>query len=144
MLAQYKQVAIVSVACLIIGGAAGYYMKPAKVVTVQVTQKNTDIVKRDNTVTTITQTKRPDGTAVTVTTITDKNTTDANSSTHTADKTTETRTEGATTVSALVGVDFGRGLAYGASVQHQILGPLNIGAFGLTNGVMGVSIGIRF
>lgn len=129
---------------VLIGALIGFYAKPAKIVTTQVIQKNADVTKRDDTVTTVTQTKKPDGTVTTVTTITDKNTTAAHSSTHTADKTTETRTEGATTVSALVGVDFGRGLTYGASIQHQILGPLNVGAFGLTNGVMGVSIGIRF
>jgi hexokinase len=34
------------------------------------------------------------------------------------------------------------GLSYGASVQKRILGPVNFGLFGLTNGTMGAMIGV--
>jgi len=33
---------------------------------------------------------------------------------------------------------------YGASVSKEILGPVTLGVFGLTNGVIGVSIGLDF
>ncbi len=33
---------------------------------------------------------------------------------------------------------------YGTSVTYQILGPIEVGAWGLTNGSAGVSVGIRF
>lgn len=33
---------------------------------------------------------------------------------------------------------------YGASISKEILGPVTVGVFGLTNGVIGVSIGLDF
>lgn len=51
-------------------------------------------------------------------------------------------------VSALVGTDLSKGLGltplYGVSVSKDFIGPVSIGAFGLTNGVIGVSVGIDF
>ncbi len=51
-------------------------------------------------------------------------------------------------ISALAGLDFSKPLAltpiYGISVSKQVLGPIAIGAFGLTNGVVGLSLGVTF
>ena len=49
-------------------------------------------------------------------------------------------------ISALVGVDLPNSLKplYGASFTKQFLGPISIGAWGLTNGTLGVSVGINF
>lgn len=51
-------------------------------------------------------------------------------------------------ISALAGTDLSKGLnitpVYGAAITKDVLGPVSIGAFGLTNGTMGVSIGISF
>lgn len=48
-------------------------------------------------------------------------------------------------VSALAGIDIRTGIpAYGASLSRQFVGPITIGAFGLTNGTVGVSIGMTF
>jgi hypothetical protein len=33
---------------------------------------------------------------------------------------------------------------YGVSVSKQVLGPITVGGFGLTNGTLGISIGINF
>lgn len=52
-----------------------------------------------------------------------------------------------TNVSALVGNDFSKSLPkplYGINVSREFLGPVTIGAFGLTNGVLGVSVGLNF
>lgn len=49
-------------------------------------------------------------------------------------------------VGALVGMDVHKGLIpiYGASLDRRILGPVTVGGFGLTNGTIGVSIGLSF
>lgn len=50
-------------------------------------------------------------------------------------------------ISALIGNDFSKGLispTYGASVTKQMLGPITIGGFGFTNGLLGLSIGLNF
>lgn len=48
-------------------------------------------------------------------------------------------------VSILVGLDVSRQTpVYGASITKQVLGPITVGAFGLTNGSVGGSIGISF
>lgn len=51
-------------------------------------------------------------------------------------------------VSALAGVDVShlRSLQpiYGVSVSKQVFGPVTAGAFGLTNGIIGVSLGVSF
>lgn len=50
-----------------------------------------------------------------------------------------------TNVSALVAVDSLKLTpTYGIGVTHELIGPITIGAFGLTNGVVGLSIGISF
>ena len=36
------------------------------------------------------------------------------------------------------------GLAYGASINKEIAGPITVGVFGLDNGIGGISIGINF
>lgn len=51
----------------------------------------------------------------------------------------------AVSISALVGVSRDRLTTpiYGLQVSKEILGPITIGAFGMTNGVFGVSIGVN-
>jgi len=51
-------------------------------------------------------------------------------------------------VSALAGYDFSKPKdlvpIYGVSVSKQVLGPFTVGAYGLTNGIIGLSIGVTF
>lgn len=50
-------------------------------------------------------------------------------------------------VSGLVANDFSKGLlvpVYGISVSKEFLGPITVGAFGLTSGTIGLSVGINF
>jgi hypothetical protein len=48
-------------------------------------------------------------------------------------------------VSALAGIALADGTrTYGVAVSKEIAGPVTVGAFGLTNGTIGVSVGINF
>lgn len=49
-------------------------------------------------------------------------------------------------VSALAGVDVTSKFApvYGVHVTKQVLGPVTVGAYGLTTGIVGVSLGVTF
>ena len=49
-------------------------------------------------------------------------------------------------ISALAGVDLNNRFipTYGVSATKQIFGPISVGAFGLTNGVVGLSLGVNF
>lgn len=49
-------------------------------------------------------------------------------------------------ISLLIGYDVrvNSGMSYGASLTHQIEGPISVGVFGLTSGMVGVSIGLEF
>ena len=93
--------------------------------------------------TTTVVTKKPDGTTSTETSVTETNG---------ATKTTkgETRkvaaTERKNAINALVGVDIGKAFVpvYGVSYTREVLGPVTLGAYGLTNGTIGVSIGVNF
>lgn len=47
-------------------------------------------------------------------------------------------------VSGIASVTFPLSVAYGVMVQKQVLGPINLGAFGLTNKTFGISAGLEF
>ena len=52
-----------------------------------------------------------------------------------------------TKVSLMAGVDLqtaGRPIVYGAEVSMQVLGPISLGVFGLSNGIIGISGGMAF
>jgi len=64
----------------------------------------------------------------------------------TDDKTTVTASKSIINISALAGLDTSRGFVpvYGLSANKELIGPITVGAFGLTNGVIGVSVGFNF
>lgn len=121
-----------------------------KITTTTHTTTQQDQVKDTHTQTTITVLKTPDGTVKT-TKIIDQVADVKTDTTKVQDKKSldisippKTNT---LNISALVANDFSRGLlvpTYGASVTKEILGPITIGGFGLTNGTIGVSIGLNF
>lgn len=50
-------------------------------------------------------------------------------------------------ISILGANDFGKGVlapTYGLSVNTEVLGPVTVGAFGLMNGTVGISVGLDF
>lgn len=146
------------VVIFLVGLATGRYTLPAKIVTKTEIQTVTKVVKdttqdkKDNTVTTITETKKPDGSVVTQTQIVDKNQTDTKTDVKTdkdmvsKSSETETRDVNQLGVNGLVGLRVGAGesLTYGVSVQRKLLGPVEIGAFGFTDRLVGFSLGLRF
>lgn len=92
--------------------------------------------------------KDPDGTTKTTTT---KDTTTVKKVDTITDTTTKITQDvippktNTVSVSILAGYDITRqGPVYGASLTKQVLGPITIGAFGLSNGTVGGSIGLQF
>ena len=84
-----------------------------------------------------------------ITTITDDTATDEKQASHddvSADITVTPPKINTLNISALAGVDPLNSFkpVYGTAVTKQILGPVTIGAFGMSNGVVGLSVGISF
>lgn len=109
--------------------------------TVEDTTKFASDAKTVKKSTAVAVTKSPDGTVKTVTTTTettgDTKTTSAESKTVPAKK---------TFIQALAGVDLSRSFTptYGIAVSREVLGPITLGAYGLTSGVVGVTVGVSF
>lgn len=141
--------------------AVGRYTVPEKVrietKVVEVEKKSSvaDIdLKRDKKKnTTITETKKPDGTITTVTTVTedtktdkqDKTTTNDNITTNSDSVNSVVRGGSKVTISALGGLDFSSGKpVFGACLSKPVLGPITIGVWGLSNASGGASVGLTF
>ncbi len=158
---KYKAMGFVGV--VLVSAAVGRYTAPEKVKietkTVEVIKevKVTDETKtknRDRITTGVTDTK-PDGEKIETITVIEK---DADSTktdvTTTRDdsKSTDqikevTKSTGRLNLSVLAGVNVtnpGNGMLYGGNISRDILGPISLGAWGLTNGIGGVSVGITF
>ena len=128
-----KQGILALLVAFLIGAAVGRYSLPAKVVTKTIVQRvDHSTIQR-------VETKRPDGTDTIVTSV---------------KRDVDLRSENDKTVTndvqrwSLLGVA-GIGLkdrapAYGAEINYRLLGPVEVGAVGLTSGFVGVSVGIRF
>ena len=106
-------------------------------------QQQTEFLQRSGISTTIKVTK-PDGT-ITETTTTK---TESETVTNTNNK-TETIVQGkksSLNLSALAGINVTNpsgGIIFGGHISKQILGPISIGVFGLSNGTAGLSVGIQ-
>lgn len=135
--------AVVGLLLLIGAYAVGRWASPEKVITKTVTVEVEKKQEKTNTV--IVKVTKPDGT-VTETTTTN---TETNTETKTKDK-SETIVQNkkqSLHISALAGLDVTNpagGFVFGAHVSKQILGPVSIGLFGLTNKTVGASIGLSF
>lgn len=93
----------------------------------------------------VTITKKPDGTIITdISVDTDTKTDEKQNQNLTLDQTVTPPKKNTLNVSVLGGYDFGRGPVYGGSVTKQIIGPITAGVFGLTNGTIGVTVGLDF
>lgn len=148
----------IGVALLATSFAVGRFTVPVRVKTeikeVQVEKKVTDKdIKENKRVETVkTEIVRPDGTKETTTKIIEdtKKNTDSKTTAQTdssRSSTSETKKEGAgLSVAGLAGVNVlaPSGLIFGGHVQTSLLGPVTIGAFGLSNWTFGVSLGLRF
>jgi uncharacterized protein YchJ len=165
-----KTAAIATVLLLGIGYLSGKYTTPAKVVTkieekivekeVVKTKVDTSVREKKNREYIIVETTSPDGTIRRERRFIDKGETTTDTSkvnVSTTERDTELKSSTETVnsknlwnVSALATMshtdsDFLRGnISYGAHVQRQILGPISVGAFGLTNKTYGLSLGVSF
>ncbi len=91
----------------------------------------------NHTTTTIVTVKKPDGTTTTTEKIDSK----------TKTNTVVVPPRPKLNVSVLVANDFSKNSVqplYGVSISKEVLGPVTAGAFALTNGTIGVSIGVNF
>lgn len=108
--------------------------------------KNVQKDTHDKVITTITE--KPDGekqTTITETKDVISVTQDDKHSVSVVDTSKITGSSPKTTVSALAAIDIHTKLpTYGASISHELIGPISVGVFGLTSGVAGVSLGITF
>lgn len=134
---QYK--VILSLVALLAAYSFGHYTKPQPAETKTTTQETEKQTQHDVIVTV----KAPDGTTKTTETI--------DTTTKVIEKKQELQVlppkQSKINVSALVANDFSRGgilPLYGASVSKEFIGPVTLGAFGLTNGTIGLSIGLNF
>lgn len=114
----------------------------AGVHSVDISTTRVDTISQDHTKTTIVETKKPDGSSTTTTTIDEKSKTKTD-----AISQVPVATKQKTNISVLVANDFKQpGIIplYGISVNRELIGPVTVGAFGLTNGTIGLSIGVNF
>lgn len=148
-----KQKYIIAGVAILVSFATGRFSAQkanvTKIASAQTTVKQ-DQDKNTHTETIITTVKTPDGTVKTVKTI--DQIADVKTDTNVS-QLSQTKTDiiapkiNILNVSALIGNDFSKGIgfpAYGVSVTKQVLGPVTVGAYGLTTGVIGVSIGLNF
>lgn len=144
---------LISVVVLVITFATGRWSATQKTVTTTKTVAQTDVkanTKDTHTKTTITETKQVNGASMRVTVIDqvsdDKST--ENDDTVTSQKTVSVPvSKSKLNISVLGAEDFSRGFTqptYGLSVNKEVLGPLTVGAFGLMNGTVGISVGLDF
>ncbi len=94
------------------------------------------------------ETKKPDGTVQTTIDTTIQAVTKNDDKETQTDKVDQTVTAAKTStvnISLLAGYHYGdTSPLYGASVSKELLGPITIGLFGLTNGTVGASVGVNF
>jgi hypothetical protein len=148
-----KQKYAIAGVAIVVAFAAGRFSVQQPEIKTEVSEKTAaqkDQTKDTHTQTTITTVKTPDGTVKTVEQINqvaDVKTAET-SVTNTNIKTDVIPPKLNTlNVSALISNNFANGVlqpSYGISVTKQVLGPVTVGAFGLTSGVVGVSIGLNF
>lgn len=140
MTSKQKVLVVVGI-LLLVGTFLGGYKLAENRYSVSTTTK-TEAKETNHTKTVITTVKKPDGTVTTVEQIDSQ----TKSKVDTIAKISDARKQ-LTNISLLVGNDFSKsGIIplYGLSVSRELLGPVTVGAFGLTNGTLGVSIGINF
>jgi len=130
------------IACAISAALAAaftrFYFPAVKTETVNVDH---DVVH--NNIVTVTHTIKEASGVVDTTVTTTDNSTQVKTDTNTAIVTKSPTLN----ISGLVANDFSRGIlqpVYGASVSKQVMGPVTAGVFGLSNGIIGLSIGLNF
>lgn len=123
--------------------SVGRFLTPAKI---EIQKETVEVVKKEvQEKKVIVEIIKPDGTKTTTTTV------DTNTQV-TKDKTTDeskvvTAQTSKLNVNAMAGLDItnpAKGFVFGAHISKQILGPISLGAFGMTNKVVGMTVGLSF
>lgn len=135
-----KYVVYIALVSCLIGLAFGRFSLPAKKSVTKTTA--TDVAKSDDSVIHVIKVQKPDGTIVTKTTV-DKHV-DTVVRKDTKDQTVVEYNQPKWTISALGALNLDGKVSYGASVSYRLLGPINVGVFGLTSGYLGASLGVSF
>lgn len=142
-LKTYLYLGLIGLILIVLSYSAGKYM--AKSVSIKTEVKDTKVIDV-HIVKTETETKKKDGTTTIVTT-TDTVQSTKDVQTTNIDKSIVTNSSPKWNVSGMVGEKLSNislTPIYGVSVQHQFVGPISLGMFGFTNGLLGVSIGVNF
>lgn len=148
-----KTKVIGSILVVLTAFAAGRYSVNSPTIKTTETLVQTDKTTEDkntHTKTTITEVKQPTGIDTTTTVIDQVANDDTVSQDQQKLEVQQTVTppkKDTLNISVLGANDFSRGLlvpTYGLSVTKSVFGPVTVGAFGLMNGVVGVSIGLNF
>ena len=129
---------------ILLAAAAGRYLTPEKIVTKTITVEVEKKQEKTNTV--VVKVTKPDGTITETTNTNTESTTTTNTNTKT-DTIIVQGKKSPLNVSALAGINVTNpagGIIFGGHVSKQILGPVNIGVFGLSNGTAGLSVGLQF
>lgn len=156
---------IIAGVALLSAFSVGRYLTPQKIVTVTVTkevekkteQTDTQVDQNKHRVTQTTTTKKPDGSEIVVSVVTeDINTAKQVDQTKTDYKTiTQTETKTVTNdikrinLALLAGVNVSSSLTnaplvYGGYISTQFIGPATIGVWGLDNKTGGIALGLNF
>jgi len=140
-----------AVAILLVTFALGRYSVNVVSVKTKESVAQVDVKKDTQNVVTKThevETKKPDGTVQTTIDTTIQAVTKNDDKETQTDKVDQTVTAAKTStvnISLLAGYHYGdTSPLYGASVSKELLGPITIGLFGLTNGTVGASVGVNF
>lgn len=162
MTLSIKTIVIVSLILASTAYAAGRWSAPERVQivtkTVEVEKKvidaKTDLEKDKHKETVVTETVNPDGTKSTVTKTVEDTKTGKKTETSTVDDTSKASdtvketlySSSKVTVSLLAGMSLSGPITpvYGLSLTRPVLGPITFGAWGLTSGVVGLSVGLTF
>lgn len=132
---------------VVLAFATGRFLTPVKIETkvVEVEKKQTETEKDKHKETTTVTTEKPDGTKTTETKTTEDTTNHRTSDTTKTSDSDTTKTYGGskTGIYALGGLSGGIP-TYGLAVTRQLLGPISVGGWALTNGTIGVSLGLEF
>lgn len=148
MTIQYKVMGCL-VALLAAFAFGRYSAKPSApaVHTIETTKTESDTKVNKDTHKTTVITKKPDGAETT--TITEETVTSADRKTDSVahiDQTITPPKVAPLNLSVLAGIDPHNSFkpVYGLSISKQVLGPITVGVFGLTNNNFGVSLGLNF
>lgn len=139
---------------MVIAFVFGRYSAPEKIkIEKQTVTVEVEKVKSENQTdlnATVTSIHKPDGTVITrkkISSLTKNSITQNTAKEHLTQEKTEIIKGSNVNVMALGAIDLSsltRGIVYGVSISRPILGPITIGLFGFSSGIIGISGGLQF